>query len=113
MTHCVCPELSLELFCFRLVAQEGQGLNPATALDAVSREIWAVRRHHQQQTKERDFRAGSKGRIYCEELKSLVSLLMNGTPPSPIRQGFLDDVRPLVSHLLKGWDIGELRRTFA
>lgn len=112
MAHCLSPEFNLELFCFRLVAQEGQKLNPEAALDAVSREIWAARRHPQNKTKERDFRAGSKGRLYCDELQSLVSLLVNGAPPSQLRQGFLEDVRPLVLHLLKGWEIGELRRIF-
>lgn len=89
MTLCLSPEFSLELFCFRLVAQEGHNLDPVSALDAVAREISAARRQHQHQTKERHFRAESKGRIYCDDLKSVVSLLMNGVVPNPKRDGFL------------------------
>ena len=42
MTSCLSPEFNLELFCFRLVAQEGHALDPISALDAVTREIDAL-----------------------------------------------------------------------
>lgn len=106
------PEYSLELFCYRLVAQKGSMLDPVSALDAITGEIHATRRAHQKKTKERDFRPGSKGRAYCDEMKLLVSVLVNGVVPQPVRAGFLDEVRPLVTHLLRNWDIGELRKVF-
>jgi hypothetical protein len=112
MTSCLSPEYNLELFCFRLVAQEGHALDVMSALDAVTRESAAARRQHRHRTREQNFRAGSKGRLYCDDLKALVSLLVNGTTPDSIRDGFLKDVRPLVMHLLERWEIGDLRKIF-
>ena len=57
-------------------------LNPVSALDVITHEIHAARRAHQHKTKERDYRAGSKARAYCDDLRTLVTtVLMNGDVP--------------------------------
>lgn len=112
MTSCRSPEFNLELFCFRLVEQEGSALDFMSALDAVTQESASVRRQNLHLTRKQNFRIGSKGRIYRDDLSALVSLLVNGTTPDSIRVGFLKDVRPLVMHLLQQVEIGDLRKIF-
>ncbi len=85
------------------------GKDPLAIMDAASAEIGYARRLHRETTKETDFRKGSKGREYCDNLQKLVSLLMNGRVPAGATPEFLAVVKPLVRQLLQKWKIGNLR----
>jgi hypothetical protein len=108
MDSLVSPEHSLETFCYRML-----GNDPASVMEAASAEITCARRLHRESTKDSNFRKGSRGQEYCEDLQDLISLLMNGTVPSRATPEFLAAVRPLVQHLLQKWEIGELRKVFS
>ena len=104
----VSPEYSLEIFCYRML-----GRDPLCIMESASAEISYARLLHQKSTKDLDFRKGSLGRAYCDDLQQLISLLMNGTIPSNAMPEFLGAVRPLIQQLLARWEIGELRRVFS
>lgn len=42
---------------------------------------------------------------YIDDLKELISLLLNGESPSSVRDGFLQEVRALVLNLPQRFDI--------
>jgi len=102
----VSPEYSFEEFCLRMLGKE----NVLAVIDAASTEISYARGLHRQKTHERDLRPGSRGRMYCEDLQRLVSLLMNGSIPPGATPDFLFAVKPVVLQLVEKWEIGNLRR---
>jgi hypothetical protein len=99
----VSPEFDFAFFCGTLLDQ-----NPAKAAEAASAEISYSRTNHREATGQREFRKGSKGRIYCDNLMTLVRLLMNGQMPESPNQEFLAAISPLMRRLLAKWRIGEL-----
>ncbi|RYG99592.1 MAG: hypothetical protein EON58_03370 [Alphaproteobacteria bacterium] len=107
MTRPVSPSRSLVEFCYHVA-----GTDPLAVIDAACEEIGLARRLHRAETGQRDFRSGSKGRRYCDQLQHLVFLLMNGQIPRDAPATFRRDVTPLVKRLLQHWDIGELRQEF-
>jgi hypothetical protein len=108
MISLVSPEYDFELFCHQM-----HGKDPVEVMDAAGTEIGYARRIHRQTTNDSDFRKGSRGRAYCDNLQRLIVLLLNGELPSDSTAEFVVAVKPLVQHLLKRWDIGKLRETFA
>jgi hypothetical protein len=82
-------------------------------MEAASAELIYARTLHQASTTELNFRKGSKGREYCEDLQRLVYLLVNGDLPSDTTPEFIAAVKPLVKHLLQNWEIGKLRAVFS
>src|SRR3546814_8552165 len=107
MAHPVSPSKSFVEFCYHVVDAD-----PLAAIDAACEEIALARRIHRAETGQRDFRSGSTGRRYCDQLQHLVFLLVNGQIPSDAPATFRRDVTPLVKRLLQRWDIGELRQEF-
>ena len=101
----VSPEYSFEEFCLRM-----SGKDPLAVIDAASQEGCYARGIHRHNTKGQDFRKGSRGRMYCEDLQRLVSLLVNGSVPPGATPHFLFAVKPLIVQLLQKWEIGNLRR---
>jgi hypothetical protein len=99
----VSPGYSFEEFCSRMF-----GKDPIAVMDAASAEITYARRNHRETTKDGDFRKGSRGRAYCDDLQRLIGLCM-GSIPSDAPPNFLSTVKPLVMHLLQKWEIGDLR----
>jgi len=108
MVSPISPEYNLNKFCNHMF-----GKDPLAIMDAASTEISYNRRLYRETTKESDFRKGSKGREYCDDLQKLISLLMNGKVPVGATPDFLAAVKPLVQHLLKKWEIGNLRQFFS
>lgn len=108
MIKLISPEHSFEDFCDRM-----HGNDPATVMKTASAEISYARRLHRENIKERDFRKGSKGREYCENLQNLLSMFMNGSIPSGSTSEFLIAVEPLVQNLLQKWKVGNLRQEFS
>jgi hypothetical protein len=96
MISLVSPEYSLETFCYRMLGRE-----PLSVMEAASAEITYARLLHRESTKNSNFRKGSRGWEYCEDLQRLVYLLMNGTLPSNTTLEFLAAVKPLVQQLLQ------------
>jgi hypothetical protein len=88
------------------------GKDPMQVMEAASAEITYARRIHREETKDRDFRRGSRGRAYCDDLQRLISLFM-GPVTDKISPEFLDAVRPLALHLLQRWEIVGLRQLVA
>src|ERR1019366_9151318 len=80
------------------------GKDPLQVIDAASAEITYARLIHQQKTKDRDFRRGSRGRTYCDDLQQLISLFM-GSAPDKVSPEFVDAVSPLARHLQQKWEI--------
>ena len=107
MIYLVSPEYNLDKFCKHMYDKD-----PVEIIETASSEISRARRLHRDTTKESDFHKGSKGREYCDHLQKLISLLMNGRVPTGATPDFLFVVKPLVLHLLKKWEIGNLRQFF-
>ena len=108
MISLVSPEYNLERFCYHM-----RGKDPLAVMEAASAEISYARRLHREATKESDFRKGSKGRKYCENLQRIISMLMNGSVPAGSTSEFLITVKPLIQELLQRWEIGNLRQVFS
>ena len=108
MISLVSPEYNLEEFCDHMY-----GKDPLAVIEAASAEISYARRLHREATKNSDFREGSRGRKYCENLQKLISLVMNGSVPEGSTPEFLNAVKPLLKNLLKKWEIGNLRQVFS
>jgi hypothetical protein len=83
------------------------GKDPLQVIDAASAEITYARLIHQEKTKDRNFRRGSRGRAYCNDLQQLISLFM-GSAPDKVSPEFIDAVSPLARHLRQKWEILEL-----
>lgn len=73
-----------------------------------SAEITYARLLHREKTKEADFRSGSKGRAYCDDLQRLLSVFM-GSVPQDVSHQFVIAVAPLALHLLQRCDVVGLR----
>lgn len=101
----VSPDYSFEDFCLQML-----GKDLLVVMDAAGAEISCARVHHRMTTEAKDFRKGSKGRAYCENLQRLVTLLMNGSIPGDATPNFLFAAKPLVAELLQSSEIGKLRR---
>lgn len=86
--------------------------DPAAVTEAASAEICYARYNHRILTRDSDFRPGSKGRKYCEDLQELIRMVMNGSYPSEPRPDFIEAVTPLIKTLLRKWHIGELDKHF-
>lgn len=108
MEKLVSPEYDLDAFCHIV-----RGKDLPAVMRAVSVEISMARLLHRKTTNGRDFRKGSKGDEYCENLQKLLSMLMNGSVPNGSTPEFLWAVKPLVQQLLQEWEIGDLRQVFA
>jgi len=90
-----------------------RGKDPSAVMEGASAEISYARRLHREATKDSDFRKGSRGRKYCENLQKLISLVMNGSVPAGSTPEFLTAVKPLIQQLLQKWEIGNLRQVFS
>src|SRR3972149_12027881 len=93
-SNLICSEYNFELFCYRVLAREPKARQEI--LYAASGEISFARRLHRKNTKDNDFRRGSRGAKYCDDLQRLVRVLMNGTLPPDTPPEFIVTVRPLV-----------------
>lgn len=102
------PTKSFVEFCYRVADTD-----PVETMEAACEEIAWHRRENRTATSRLDFRHGSKGKMYCDQLQHLVYLLMNGEVPERAPKSFHHDVAPLVRRLIKRWEIGTLRRTFS
>ena len=108
MIRLVSPEYNFETFCNHMLRKD-----PLAIMDAASPEITYARRLHREATGESDFREGSNGLKYCENLQKLIFMLTNGKVPANSTPEFLATVEPLVRQLLQKWDIGNLRQFFS
>ncbi|MEY2494670.1 MAG: hypothetical protein QOJ45_1162 [Verrucomicrobiota bacterium] len=107
MRPVIAPEHDLQLFCYRMIDRD-----PVAILEAASAEIAYCRHNHREQTKQLDFRKGSKGQQYCDDLQMLVRVLMNGQFPTDIDAKFMAAIAPLIKILLRKWRIGRLHEYF-
>jgi hypothetical protein len=103
----VSPEFELQIFCYRMI-----GKDPVAVMEAASAEIAYTKYNHRQVTRQANFRAGTKGRRYCEDLQELIRMLGNGYYPREPRDGFIQAVTPLMTTLLKNFRIGDLDKRF-
>jgi len=108
MISLVSPEYNLKTFCSQMREKD-----PVAIIEAASAEISYARRLHREATKESDFRKGSRGREYCDNLQKMISLLMNGSVPDGSTYEFLITIKPLIQELLQKWEIGNLRKVFS
>ena len=99
MITLVSPKYNFREFC-----QDMFGKDPLQVMEAASAEITCARLIHKEKTKDRDFRKGSRGRAYCDDLQQLISLFA-GSAPDKVSPEFIDAVKPLASHLLQKWEI--------
>lgn len=107
MENLICSEFNFELFCYRVLAAIPQ--NPLVVIDMANHEAWLARRQHKAKTRDNDFRAGSRGRVYCNDLRRLVFVMVNGNFPSDSTPEFIAALKPLALKLLERYQIGELR----
>lgn len=103
MFSLVSPEYNFHDFCRCMF-----GKDPSQVMDAASAEITYARRNHREKTKDRDFRKGSRGRAYCDDLQQLIRLFFNLSVPGNVTPEFVDAVRPLALDLLRRWRIPSL-----
>jgi len=99
MISLVSPKYSFRDFCQCMFEKD-----PLQVIDAASAEITYARLIHREKTRDRDFRKGSRGHVYCEDLQQLISLFM-GPAPDKVSREFLDSVKPLARHVLQRWEI--------
>jgi hypothetical protein len=107
MNELISPEFNFELFCYRVLATDPQ--DPIAVIDMACNESSRARRLHKKTTKETDFRRGSRGRAYCDDIKRCVFVLVNGNFPSDTKPEFIAAFKPLAMKLLQKCEIGELR----
>src|SRR5947209_7006597 len=107
MITLVSPDYNFSEFCRSMF-----GKDPMQVMEAASAEITYARRNHREKTKDSNFRRGSKGRAYCEDLQQFIALFM-GTVPDQISPEFSNAVRPLALHLFQKWEIVSLRELIA
>lgn len=98
----VSPEFDLRIFCDTVMDQDF-----SKVLDAISAEIAYAKYNHRATTKDRDFRKGSKGRKYCDDLIVLLRMLMGSGKPNPDPE-FMSAISPLMRRLLTRWRISDL-----
>jgi hypothetical protein len=110
METLISPEYNFELFCFRVSATDPK--DPIAVIDIASTEAWLARKLHRQTTQDDDFRRGSRGRAYCDDLRRLVFVLMNGEFPADTSDKFKIALRPLAINVLHSYEIGSLRQHF-
>jgi hypothetical protein len=101
----ISPDYNLEEFCLQMIGKDYRAV-----IDAAGAEASYDLGIHRHTTKEDDFPEASLGREYRENLRRLVSLLVNGSIPPDATPYFLSAVKPLISQLLEKWEIGSLRR---
>lgn len=99
----ISPEMDFHLFCGTLLDKD-----PVAVMEAASAEIAHTRSNYRLLTKQKDFRKGSKGRKYCDNLKTLLSLFMGSPMPENPNADFVSGVSPLMQYLLMRWKIGDL-----
>jgi hypothetical protein len=99
MISLVSPKYDFRDFCQCMF-----GKDPLQVIDAASAEITYARLIHREKTMDRDFRRGSRGRAYCDDLQQLISLFM-GSAPDNVSPEFIDAVSPLALHLQQKWEI--------
>ncbi|MEI7911665.1 MAG: hypothetical protein WCK77_18695 [Verrucomicrobiota bacterium] len=99
----ISPEMDFHYFCGTLLDSD-----PLAVVDAASAEIARTRGNHRMLTRQKDFREGSRGRIYCDNLKALLSIFMRGQMPENPNADFVSGVSPLMRCLLMRWKIGHL-----
>lgn len=75
--------------------------NQPEAIDIVCDEIHALKRANKKNTGERKFREGSREKAYYDDLKTLMSIIVNTSLPKELRSGFLRDMYPLVLKLYR------------
>lgn len=108
MPGLVSPEYNLEYFCSHM-----HGKDPLEVMDCAGAEFGLARRHHRETTTDSEFRNGSRGKVYCDNLQKLIYMLTNGSVPTGSSPEFLVSIKPLILELLKKWDIGNLRQVFS
>jgi hypothetical protein len=86
------------------------GKDLQAVIDAASKESTCARIIHRETTKQRNFPEGSRGQEYCDNLRRLVFMLMNGSIHPDATPPFLSTAKPLIEQLLQKWEIGNLRR---
>lgn len=99
MTTLVCPEYELGTFCSRIA-----GKDLAEILEVISAEISTARRLHREKTRDADFRVGSRGRKYCDDLQTLLKMFMGSCPRNPSPE-FVTAVMPLVKSIRTKWRV--------
>jgi len=107
--HPLSPNKSFIEFCYRVEATD-----PLQVIDLACAESHHHRQVNKRLTGTSDFRSGSKGRRYCDDLKMLVSIFVNGQVPDAASQEYRQAIAPLVRRVLKaGWRVGDLALEFA
>ena len=108
MIRLVSPEYDFETFCNSMLEKD-----PVSITQDAATEIHHAHQLHSKSMKKTDFRKGSRGSEYCEDLQKLISLVMNGSVPAGSSPEFLAAVSPLIQKLLTKWEIGSLRQDFS
>ena len=103
------PSKNIVEFCYRVEATD-----PLQIIDLACAEAHYHRQAQKKLTGSSNFRPGSKGRQYCENLKMLVAIFVNGQVPHAASPDYRESIAPLVRRVLKaGWRVGNLAQEFA
>ena len=109
MTHPLSPRKELIEFCYRV-----ETVDPLQIIDLACAEAYHHRQAHRQETGASDFRSGSVGRRYCEDLEKVVAMFVQGEIPRHASKEFIASVAPLVRRVTNsGWKVGKLAEQFA
>lgn len=76
MARLVSPEYSFEAFCNRMYDHD-----PLSVINAACSELNHIRGLYRETTEDFDFSGDLEVREYCENLKDLISMLVNGSIP--------------------------------
>jgi hypothetical protein len=91
----ISPECSFRDFCSRVLHLPSNEI-----ISAASAELAYHNQANLSRTGTATIRSGSSLRKYSDDLKALIRVLM-GQVPSGVREGFIDDLRPLMLELLR------------
>ena len=104
MFNLVSPNYDFKYFCQRMLEKD-----LTDVIDSACAESSNARRNHRENIKDRDFRKGSMGRAYCDDLGNLIACLCAGGG-NKVSEDFIDAVHPLALHLLQECEIVGMRR---
>lgn len=109
MRNLISPEYNFEFFCYRVLASDPKDY--IALIDAITGEAWLARHLHKKTTQDSDFRRGSRGRKYCEDLQLFVKVLVNGRILPDTTPEFIAAAKPLIQKVLLKHEIGDLRNS--
>jgi hypothetical protein len=93
--HLISPACNLKEFCYQVMDRDVLSI-----METASAEIAYQKKAYRRRTGHGSPRPDTALRRYCDDLQELIRILMNGHVSDGIRDGLVDDLRPLMRRIL-------------